>query len=54
MGTFESFGTAMFTMVVVFLVLACLYVLIKVFSFFIRIIESAISNRRNNPTQKIN
>jgi len=41
MTVLESILQALFTMFVVFMVLACLYVLIKVFSFFIRIIESA-------------
>jgi hypothetical protein len=41
MSLLESFMQAMFTMFVVFAVLAILYVLIKLFSFGIRLIETA-------------
>ena len=40
MSIIDSIGSAMFTMVVVFIVLACLYVLIKLFSFVIRKFEN--------------
>lgn len=39
MSVFESIVTAIFCMVVVFIVLACLYLLIKLFSFGIRKID---------------
>jgi hypothetical protein len=41
MSLVESVMQALFTMFVVFAVLACLYVLIKLFSFGIRLIEAA-------------
>ena len=42
MSFIESLGSAMFTMFVVFMVLTCLYFLIKIFSFFIRLFESTV------------
>ena len=41
MSLVESVMQALFTMFVVFAVLACLYVLIKLFSFVIRTFEAA-------------
>ena len=41
MGFLESIIVAIFVMVVVFVVLACLYALIKLFSFGIRKIDEA-------------
>lgn len=40
MSIIEGIFTAIFCMFVVFIVLACLYVLIKLFSFGIRMIEN--------------
>jgi hypothetical protein len=47
MSVLESIISAVFVMVVVFLVLACLYVLIKAFSFGIRKVET-ISKKTPN------
>ena len=41
MSVLESIVAALFVMIVVFVVLACLYVLIKLFSLGIRKIEAA-------------